>query len=107
TKRKTYYKEIILALVFFAMGYFSFNLINTNSVIGTENKDFALFWKVWNIMEEKYPFDEPNNQEKIYGAIEGLVASYGDEYSSFLPPVRSEFFTQTIAGEFGGAGMEI
>mgnify|MGYP001289846354 CR=1 FL=1 len=107
TKKKTYTREIMLALVFFAMGYFSFNLLHVNPAIGNENKDLALFWKVWNIMEEKYPFDEPNNQAKIYGAIEGLVASYDDEYSSFLPPVRSEFFTQTIAGEFGGAGMEI
>lgn len=106
-KKKTYIREIMLALVFFVMGYFSFNLLHSTPIIGTENKDLALFWKVWSIMEEKYPFDEPNNQEKIYGAIEGLVASYGDEYSSFLPPVRSEFFTQTIAGEFGGAGMEI
>lgn len=106
-KKKTYFRETIIILVFFTLGYFSGNFFSTNAILPSDNTDLSLFWKVWNIMEEKYPFDEPTNQEKIYGAIEGLVASYRDEYSSFLPPVRSEFFTQTIAGEFGGAGMEI
>lgn len=107
SKNKHHYRNIVFAVAFFALGYFSFSLFHGHPAIGNEDKNLSLFWKVWETMEEKYPFDEPNSQEKIYGAIEGLVASYDDEYSSFLPPVRSEFFTQTIAGEFGGTGMEI
>lgn len=106
-KRTISWHNILLAIIFFVGGYISFGFINEYVSSRPEAKDMSLFWEVWNTMEEKYPFDEPNNQEKIYGAIEGLVKSYGDDYSSFLPPVRSEFFNQTITGEFGGAGMEI
>ena len=66
-----------------------------------------LFWKVWKIMEKKYPFKEPKNDEKVYDAIQGLVASYGDEHSVFFPPKYSQQFQEEVDGKFGGAGMEV
>lgn len=62
-------------------------------------------------MEDKFAYssstDEVSQQEKIEGAIEGLVASYGDPYTVYFPPVESEAFNENISGEFSGVGMEV
>ncbi len=71
--------------------------------------DFEPFWKVWNIINEKFvTAKEPiSDQDKVWGAIEGLTASLGDPYSVFLKPVASELFEEEIRGKFGGVGMEV
>ncbi len=99
--------NITLAIISFLLGFFIFYIFNTYKQNNTESKDLTLFWDVWTLLEEKYPFEEPSNKDKIYGAISGLVDSYDDDYSSFFPPIESEFFNQTISGEFGGIGVEI
>lgn len=79
--------------------------IDTASI---SDKDFAPFWKVWNTLEQKYVgATSTPNQEKIYGAMQGLVSSLGDPYTVFFPPEESEMFASDIAGSFGGVGMEV
>ncbi|MEK7555780.1 MAG: S41 family peptidase [Patescibacteria group bacterium] len=70
--------------------------------------DFGPFWKVWNLINEKYvSSDGPTDQEKVWGAISGLVGSLDDPYSVFLPPEEAAIFQSDISGEFQGVGMEI
>ncbi len=74
--------------------------------------DFAPFWKAWNLINEKYvsassTAKQVGNQEKVYGAIEGLAASLGDPYTVFFPPVESDMFQADIRGNFEGVGMEV
>ncbi len=70
------------------------------------------FWKVWNTLQSKFVETHasssiPDTQKKLYGAIEGLTASYGDPYTVFMPPSDAKVFQQDIAGSFDGVGMEI
>jgi len=74
--------------------------------------DFAAFWKAWNVINEKYvpastTMAKVDDQEKLWGAIEGLAASLGDPYTVFFPPVESEMFESDIRGNFEGVGMEV
>jgi len=78
--------------------------------------DFSLFWQTWSIIDEKYVTDNGNvattsqpvtNEEKVWGAISGLVGSLGDPYSVFLPPEENKKFEEEISGNFSGVGMEI
>jgi len=71
--------------------------------------DFGSFWKTWNIINGKFvsTASSTSDQEKVWGAIGGLVNSLGDPYSVFLPPADSETFAENISGNFGGVGMEI
>lgn len=72
--------------------------------------DFEPFWKVWNMIDEKYPgADEITAQERVYGAIKGLVASTGDPYSTYFPPEETMDFEKLIRGDnsFEGIGMEV
>lgn len=71
------------------------------------DEKFQLFWEVWNTLETKYAFDEPSTEDKIYGAISGLVESYGDPYTTFLAPAKAKSFIEDVSGQFYGVGMEV
>lgn len=79
----------------------------TNDDLVSKNQ-FSSFWKAWQILDEKYVAAASTTaQEKIWGSIEGLAASYGDPYTVFFPPEESKIFHEDIAGNFEGVGMEI
>ncbi len=70
--------------------------------------DFEPFWKTWNIINEKYPHpDKIKDQERVWGAIQGLVASLDDPYTVFFPPTDAKEFSEEIQGSFTGVGMEV
>jgi carboxyl-terminal processing protease len=82
--------------------------IANKEVAVTTNADFAPFWAAWNILNEKSIFAATTtDQKKVYGAIQGLAASYGDPYTTFFPPTEAEIFQSDISGGFEGVGMEI
>src|SRR3989338_157678 len=47
------------------------------------------------------------DQDKVYGAISGLVDSLNDPYSVFFKPDEAKSFEDEIAGNFTGVGMEV
>lgn len=74
--------------------------------------DFSTFWKAWNILNEKYVATSTStkpvtDEDKVYGAIQGLTSSLGDPYTVFFPPAESEMFASDIRGNFEGVGMEV
>jgi len=74
--------------------------------------DFTDFWKAWNALETHYVITHasstlPSVKERLFGAIEGLVASYDDPYTVYFPPEEAKQFAETISGSFAGVGMEI
>ena len=69
---------------------------------------FAPFWKAWQVLnDKKINSGSTTPENRIWGSISGLAASYGDPYTVFFPPVQSKAFAETIAGDFGGVGMEV
>lgn len=73
-----------------------------------EKTDFGPFWKAWQIVQEKFPTaDKTPNQDRVYGAIKGMLASFGDPYTTFFDPQENKEFQDQIAGEFGGIGIEM
>lgn len=73
--------------------------------------DLTEFWRVWDILDEKFVTSSSSEglttEEKIRGAIDGLVASYGDPYTVYFPPKDATAFQDEISGNFGGVGMEV
>ncbi|MFM2357707.1 MAG: carboxy-terminal-processing protease, carboxyl-terminal processing protease [Candidatus Parcubacteria bacterium] len=77
-----------------------------------KNLDFEAFWKTWNLLDEKFvsvstTTEGLSEEDKLWGALQGLAASYGDPYTVFFPPVESEKFEEEISGNFEGVGMEV
>lgn len=113
-------KFIIIGILFFVGGfYIGFNNVpEVNKVYGISNKenipedvsdaDFADFWKAWNIINERHPDGtKVSSQEKIWGAIKGMVDSVGDPYTYFFTPEEAEDLEIDLSGEFFGVGMEV
>ena len=70
--------------------------------------DFGVFWQAWEKINQKFLSNsEVTDQEKVYGAISGLVRSLGDDHAEFFSPSDSEKFEEDIRGNFGGIGAEI
>jgi carboxyl-terminal processing protease len=106
-------------LIFFGGFYFGYakqpasskvsQVLNQDKPKGPDDQaDFEEFWKVWNLINEKYPdAKKVSNQDRIYGAIAGLVASTKDPYTVFFPPEESKSFNDEVTGSFSGIGVEI
>ena len=73
--------------------------------------DLDEFWEVWNLLDQKFVTSSTSvphtTEEKIQGAIAGLVHSYGDPYTVYMPPEDATAFDEDISGNFSGVGMEV
>ena len=132
SKYKIVITAVILSACLFSLGlYLGFKinssrgkppefLINTEADL-TGKIDFAPFWKTWEILDQKFVSTKKasststpsatsatsTDQDKVWGAIGGLTASFGDPYTVFFPPEESKSFETEISGNFEGVGMEI
>jgi carboxyl-terminal processing protease len=75
---------------------------------GKDTVDFALFWKVWDTLKEKY-VDQGSldAQELVYGAIRGMLKATNDPYTTFFDPKETQEFAEDIGGSFEGIGAEL
>jgi carboxyl-terminal processing protease len=81
-------------------------ILNKNSPDKTV--DFALFWKVWGLLKDKYvDGGKLDANELFYGAIDGMLAATGDPYTTFFDPKENKEFQEDISGIFEGIGAEM
>lgn len=111
------------ALVLAAVAFFSGMHIGSNIRLGADidslfaasqgeaTVDLSRFWQVWDILNKRFvsasSTDPLTEQERVDGAIAGLVEAYGDPYTVYLSPEDSALFAEDIAGNFEGVGMEV
>ena len=69
--------------------------------------EFATFWEAWSFLNENYYGEIPADSERVYGAIRGMVASFGDQNTGFIDPVRAAVMSENISGSFEGIGAAI
>jgi len=110
---------IILAGVFSLGAYTGYsNRPEVEKVVSVVNKepqvqpqtpaDFSPFWKAWNILNKKSIYAKKvSDQDRVWGAIEGMTSSLGDPYTVFFPPEENKLFNDEIQGSFDGIGAEI
>ena len=115
---------ILLVLIAFFGGYFirgyqiswqwanykpNVSIISKEPPIGSQaNVDFNLFWTVWDkLVANYYNKQVIDPQKMLYGAISGMVSSFGDPFTMFLPPEQQTSFQQQMAGQFEGIGAEL
>ena len=112
---------VLIAIASYSLGFSNGKgYISSSNVRGVDNHslnqpsnvDFAPFWKAWNALNDKYvPASSTSvtidDEQKVWGAIQGLASSLGDPYTVFFPPVESKLFESDIRGNFEGVGMEV
>jgi carboxyl-terminal processing protease len=87
------------------------SLLLAGDAVPDPNADLKEFWRVWDLLDEKFAMasgtDLLTPEEKVAGAIEGLVRAYGDPYTTYFPPQEASAFNEDISGNFSGVGMEV
>jgi len=112
--------SFVFIAVLFGSGYFigkkaegssSVPISIVNPSDPSKSVDFASFWKVWNLLDQKFSAASStqniSNQDRVYGAISGMVDSLKDPYTIFLKPEENQQFEESIQGNFEGIGMEV
>lgn len=95
--------NLFIILVVFLLGIFIGSKYRpaVEKIVGVYNKelpvtiqtqtDFSPFWKAWSSIDQKYPdAKKTTDQQRVYGAIAGLVNSLNDPYSVFFPPEEAK-----------------
>ena len=108
---------LMMASIFLSGVYYGFNdRPEVEKIFGLKNKeatteasvDFEPFWKAWSVLNEKSIYSKnTNDQDRVWGAIEGLASSFGDPYTTFFPPEENKMFQEEIQGEFEVIGAEL
>jgi len=68
---------------------------------------FGVFWEAWTFVEDRFYGEVPDEQDRIYGAIRGMVSTYGDENTAFIEPDRAAIFREDVTGSFEGIGAAV
>lgn len=113
---------LVLAISIFAAGFVSGSGLTALGIVGNnpelpalaadkpasadeqEDVDLDVFWEVWNTIDDRFYYDLPSDEERVQGAIEGLVNSLDDPYTAYVPPDVAHIMNEDISGEFEGIG---
>ena len=69
-----------------------------------DEKAFALFWEVWDLVQRNFYGALPSMQQVTYAAIRGMLSTLGDDYTAFLEPEVAAVIQEDATGEFEGIG---
>lgn len=89
-----------------------FSIFGGMPAVSQDDVDMSEFWEVWNLLDKKFVASATStkpatNEERVQAAIAGLVRSYGDPYTIYMPPQDAASFNEDISGNFSGVGMEV
>ena len=91
-----------------------FQFVDRLPTISVENRtptnqvlDFSLFWKVYDLLNQKFLNGPIEAKKLLYGAAVGLYNASGDPYTAFLPPVENKQVNASLKGEYEGIGAEL
>ena len=83
------------------------SVVNLNKEHKNTTADFSIFWKAYDLLNQKYisaPFD---GKKLVYGAAQGLYSAVGDPYTMFLPPDDNKDINSALSGKYDGIGAEL
>jgi carboxyl-terminal processing protease len=69
--------------------------------------EFEVFWEAWTFIEQEFYGQVPVDQDRVYGAIRGMVNTYNDENTAFIEPGRAAIFREDVSGSFEGIGAAV
>jgi carboxyl-terminal processing protease len=69
--------------------------------------EFDVFWEAWAFVEERFYGEVPSEQERVYGAIRGMVNTFGDQNTAYIEPSRAAIFREDATGSFEGIGASV
>ncbi len=73
-----------------------------------QGEEFAILADVYTTLNTDFLYkDELNNEQLIFGAIDGMLNELDDPYTVFQNPEKAKDFIESISGTYEGVGMSI
>ncbi len=69
--------------------------------------DLSLFWEAWQLLDGSFYGPLPSDEQRVRGAVRGMVDSFGDPYTLYVDPQPRELERDRLRGSFGGVGAAI
>lgn len=91
---------LVVGALAFAAGY----VVAVLRFAPLEN-DLRTLVEAKSIANEQFYYDKPTSQTQLDGAIAGLLASFNDPYTGYLPAVEAAQDNAVMQGETGGIGV--
>lgn len=104
-KKKLFWSMIPVCIIA-ALLLFSGDVFATSTNL-TYFKSLDLIRKVMELIKSDYVEENVDEQELIYGAIEGMLKKLNDPYTRFMEPKNFKEMQVETKGEFGGLGIVI
>lgn len=79
----------------------------TKGNVPNGSADYSLLWDALDLVNSKYVDRPLDQQQLLYGAIQGLVSATKDPYTTFFNPDDAKKFKEQLSGSFTGIGAEI
>lgn len=79
---------------------------NRENAISSE-VDFAQFWNVWNLVNQKHIRRPLDPKKLLDGAIHGMVEGIGDPYTSYFNVEENKMSKESLNGKYEGIGAQL
>lgn len=70
----------------------------------TDEEALQVLREVWDYIDTEFYGELPSPEERVYGAIRGMLETLNDDYTSFLEPDIAEIERNDASGSFEGIG---
>jgi carboxyl-terminal processing protease len=74
---------------------------------GGSGDDVSLFWEAWDLVEQHFFGDLPDNEHLSWGLIRGGLATLDDPHTVFIEPQPRQREKEALSGRFGGIGASV
>lgn len=71
-----------------------------------ERTEFKKLYDAYDALQQKY-YEDVNEEEVVYGAINGMFDALGDPYSDYMNKDEATSFNESLSSSFQGIGAEI
>jgi len=83
---------------------FSWQIVTQTTPAQERDRLFTPFWEAWDIVKTQYVQQPVDEVEMMRGAIRGMLASLGDEHTSYMDPDQYRQQNAPLQGEYEGIG---
>lgn len=98
---------VFLLLIIFIVGFIlGLSVIKSSFKTCEDYSEFSKFIETYNYIVDNY-YDDLDKEKLLSSAIEGMLNSIDDPYTTFIDEDNSNVFNTTLEGSFEGIGVEI
>ncbi len=90
----------------FAAGFVTRGFVAPGTAQAAESQ-YALLGEVQTLINQYYLREQPDEQQREYGAIRGIIATLNDKYTFFVDPPVAASESDVLAGTYGGVGLQL